>query len=110
MNTFTIDPNHNITAFASQEHARAAKIHHAEYFGSAQELAKLPVPGPRTAPSTFKLPWEGHAIKFRAEAFNVFNNVNFYNPSLSLLAPLTFGEFQQTTPPREMQFALRYEF
>ena len=63
-----------------------------------------------TLQKTFKLPWEGHAIKFRAEAFNVFNNVNFYNPSLSLLAPLTFGEFQQATPPREMQFALRYEF
>ena len=29
---------------------------------------------------------------------------------LALTAPLTFGEFQQTMPPREMQFALRYEF
>ena len=29
---------------------------------------------------------------------------------VALTAPLTFGEFQQTTPPREMQFALRYEF
>src|ERR1035437_442851 len=41
MNTFTIDANNNITAFASLEEARAAKIHDAEYFGSSQELAKL---------------------------------------------------------------------
>jgi hypothetical protein len=41
MNTFTIDANHNITAFVLLEEARAAKIHNAEYFGSSQELAKL---------------------------------------------------------------------
>jgi uncharacterized protein DUF3489 len=41
MNTFTIDANSNITAFASLEEARAAKIHNAEYFGSSQELTKL---------------------------------------------------------------------
>jgi hypothetical protein len=41
MNTFTIDANNNITAFASLDEARAAKIHNAEYFGSSQELAKL---------------------------------------------------------------------
>ena len=63
-----------------------------------------------TLQKTFKLPKEGHVIRFRAEAFNAFNTVNFTNPSLALTAPLTFGEFQQTTPPREMQFALRYEF
>jgi hypothetical protein len=48
MNTFTIDPNNNITAFASLVEARAAKIHHAEYFGSPQELAKLVGSWPRT--------------------------------------------------------------
>ena len=53
---------------------------------------------------------EGHVLRFRAEAFNAFNTVNFTNPSLALTAPLTFGQFQQTTPPREVQFALRYEF
>jgi hypothetical protein len=58
----------------------------------------------------FPLPWEGHRLQFRAEAFNVFNNVNYSNPSLSLQAPGTFGEFQGVGDPRVMQFALRYEF
>jgi hypothetical protein len=59
---------------------------------------------------SFPLPWEGHSIQFRAEAYNAFNNVNFIQPSLALSNPGTFGEYQNTTPPREMQFALRYEF
>jgi Carboxypeptidase regulatory-like domain len=58
----------------------------------------------------FKLRWESQRIQFRAEAFNVFNNVNFTNPSLALTAPSTFGEFQGVMDPRVMQFALRYEF
>ena len=63
-----------------------------------------------TLAKSFKLPWEHQRLQFRAEAFNAFNNVNFTNPSLSLLAPLTFGEFQGVMPARVMQFALRYEF
>jgi len=59
---------------------------------------------------SFKLPWEGQTIQFRAEAFNLFNHPNFTNPSLSLQSPLTFGEFQGSMAPRSMQFALRYEF
>ncbi len=59
---------------------------------------------------SFRLPWEGHKLQFRAEAFNAFNHANFTNPSLSLESPQTFGEFQGTLPPRSMQFALRYEF
>src|SRR5260370_205466 len=38
------------------------------------------------------------------------NPGNFPNPSLALTGPVTFGEFQQAPPPREMQFALRFEF
>jgi hypothetical protein len=41
MSTFTIDPNNNIAAFASQDEATAAPINNAEYFGSARELNKL---------------------------------------------------------------------
>jgi len=58
----------------------------------------------------FQLPRESQRIQFRAEAFNVFNNVNFTNPSLALTAPSTFGEYQGVMDPRVMQFALRYEF
>ena len=50
MNTFTIDATNNITAFASLEEARAAKINNAEYFGSAQELAKLAASWPARRP------------------------------------------------------------
>jgi hypothetical protein len=50
MNTFTIDTNNNITAFASLDQARAAKIHNSEYFGSSQELAKLVACWPRNRP------------------------------------------------------------
>lgn len=59
---------------------------------------------------SFPMPWEGQRIQFRAEAYNAFNNVNFIQPSLALYNPATFGEYQNTMPPREMQFALRYEF
>jgi hypothetical protein len=59
---------------------------------------------------SFKLPWEGKRLTFRAEAFNLFNHPNFTNPSLSLESPQTFGEYQGTLEPRSMQFALRFEF
>jgi uncharacterized protein (DUF1501 family) len=51
MNTFTIDANNNITAFASLEEARAAKINRAEYFGSAQELTQLMASWPSKRPA-----------------------------------------------------------
>jgi hypothetical protein len=50
MNTFTIDANNNIMAFASLDDARAAKIHNSEYFGSSQELANLVASWPRIRP------------------------------------------------------------
>ena len=62
------------------------------------------------ATKAFFLPFEGHRLVLRAEAFNAFNNVNFFNPILRLDRPGTFGEYQAASPPRVMQFALRYEF
>jgi hypothetical protein len=74
----------------------------------------------------FRMPWEGHALQFRAEAFNAFNFVNFtygnaYTSSstgqyttgignLALTSPTTFGEFTGTTDPRVFQMSLRYNF
>ena len=64
-----------------------------------------------TLAKSFRLPHEGQRIQFRAEAFNVFNNVNFHQPEpLRCTSPLTFGEFQGVMEPRVMQFALRLEF
>ena len=53
---------------------------------------------------------ETHSVLFRAEAFNVFNNVNFTGLSTNLDAPASFGKFSGTTAARILQGALRYEF
>ena len=48
-------------------------------------------------------------FQFRFEAFNLFNNVNFANPT----ATVTSGNFMRITSasdPRILQFALRFEF
>lgn len=73
----------------------------------------------------FQMPWEGHALQLRVEAFNAFNFVNFtYGATntasngqysvginnLSLTSPSTFGEFTSTMDPRVMQMSLRYSF
>jgi hypothetical protein len=58
----------------------------------------------------FRLPFEGHSIQIRAEAFNAFNHANFTNPNLDASSPSTFGQYTQDTGPRVMQFAARYEF
>ena len=61
----------------------------------------------------FALPWEGHRVQLRAEAFNAFNNVNFTFPTtttLSLSNRSTFGQFTGVMALRVIQFALRYEF
>jgi hypothetical protein len=59
---------------------------------------------------SFQLPWEGQRIQLRGEAFNAFNNVNFYDPVLDATSSSTFGEYQYAQPGRVMQFGLRYEF
>ena len=62
----------------------------------------------------FALPWkEGHSIQFRWEVFNVLNNVRFdvRSISLDLGNASSFGKYSDTlTPPRVMQFGLRYDF
>lgn len=65
-----------------------------------------------SASKFFKLPWEGHRVQLRAEAFNSLNNVNFLNSSVttSIQSPSTFGQFSTAADARVMQFALRYEF
>jgi hypothetical protein len=78
---------------------------------------------------TFKMPWEGHALQFRWEVFNVTNTQRFDGTTISDLSlgrdpflgtsnPTSdFGQFTSTQAPlnetkagRVMQFALRYTF
>jgi hypothetical protein len=62
------------------------------------------------ASKRFMLPFEGHSISLRGEAFNAFNNVNFFDAVLRTDRTSTFGEYQRAMPARVMQFALRYSF
>ena len=51
---------------------------------------------------------ESRKIEFRAEAFNVFNHVNFDNPSATLSS--SFGSISSAKDPRQMQFGARFVF
>ena len=52
---------------------------------------------------------EKRSLQFRAEAFNVFNNVNFYNPDHTQ-ADGQFGQITVARDPRILQFALKVMF
>ena len=63
----------------------------------------------------FQMPFEGHSLQFRAEAFNLTNSVRFNTSVLGTLDLSTgsgsFGNYSLLmVPPRVMQFGLRYEF
>jgi outer membrane receptor protein involved in Fe transport len=53
---------------------------------------------------------ETQGLEFRAEFFNLFNNVNFANP-VNIVTSENFGQIASTTTgPRVIQFALKYSF
>ena len=58
-----------------------------------------------------KFPIRGsHALEFRTEFFNVPNTVNFSDP-IGAMNNANFGRItSQRTPPRQIQFSLRYRF
>ncbi len=60
---------------------------------------------------SFKMPYkESHKLQFRVEMFNAFNNVSFNFPNANINSG-SFGRItSEVTAPREMQFALRYDF
>jgi hypothetical protein len=62
----------------------------------------------------FIMPYkESHSVQFRWEVFNVPNAVRFdiSTASLDVSSTGTFGKYTSLLEqPREMQFALRYEF
>lgn len=50
-------------------------------------------------------------VTFSAEFFNVFNHVNFLDPSVSLQSPQTFGVITtQGNDPRQIQIGMRFDF
>jgi hypothetical protein len=55
---------------------------------------------------------EKYKIQFRAEAFNVFNTVNFNNPATKGIATLSssFGVITTAQQSRQMQFGARFTF
>jgi hypothetical protein len=54
---------------------------------------------------------ERQGISFRAEAYNLFNNVNFGPPNINLSVPGTFGKISAAVGnPRILQMALRLDF
>jgi hypothetical protein len=60
----------------------------------------------------FKLPWEGQRLQLRADAFNLFNVNMFGLPNANFNSTGTpFGAITTSSnAPREMQFAIRWDF
>ncbi|MBI3693307.1 MAG: TonB-dependent receptor, partial [Acidobacteria bacterium] len=56
----------------------------------------------------FPIP-ESRKLQFRAEFFNLFNQVNFGNPNATLTSP-NFGRILGAGAPRIVQFSLKFSF
>jgi len=84
-------------------------------FGDFGQLGRNIIVGPKqvnTDPSIMKLipVTESQRVEFRAEFFNLFNNVNWANP-VNIASSANFGQIASTTTgPRVVQFALKYTF
>ena len=58
----------------------------------------------------FRMPWEGHALQFRMEAFNILNHPVWGNPNTNVLSA-GFGTITGTAVSmRQVQLALKYKF
>ena len=59
----------------------------------------------------FRLPWEGHRLQLRMEAYNAFNHHVFSLPAANINNSATFGRITTSaSAARELQFAVRYDF
>jgi hypothetical protein len=83
--------------------------------GTFGNTGKGIIPGPgffdtdfgllRTIPLTERM-----SLQFRAEFFNLFNSVNFSAPDVSTADGPVFGTITSASPPRILQFALKFLF
>ena len=98
------NPYFDTTAFASPS-----------AFGDFGQLGRNIIRGPKQINTDFSIMklipvTESQRLEFRAEFFNLFNNVNFANP-VNIQSSYNFGQIATTTTgPRVVQFALKYNF
>lgn len=82
-------------------------------FGNAGRNTVMGPPGfslDFSANKNFRLPWEGHALQFRWEAFNLLNHPVWGSPVTNLSSP-QFGRINSINGSmRQMQFGLKYNF
>jgi outer membrane receptor protein involved in Fe transport len=84
-------------------------------FGDFGQLGRNIIRGPKQINTDFSIMklipvTESQRVEFRAEFFNLFNNVNFANP-VNIASSGNFGQIATTTTgPRVIQFALKYSF
>ncbi len=84
--------------------------------GQTGNVARTLINGPRSINVNMALLknirfTESMRVQLRAEAFNVFNSVNFFNNTqLANVNSTVFGQITQAADPRILQFAARFEF
>ena len=59
---------------------------------------------------SFPMPWEGHQLLFRAEAFNTFNHPQFGAPNATQGSGIMGAITSTNIDNRELQLALKYIF
>jgi hypothetical protein len=85
-------------------------------FGDFGQLGRNIIRGPKQIDTDLSIiksipVTESQRLEFRAEFFNLFNNVNFANPVNIISPSVNFGSIVSTTTgPRVIQFALKYTF
>ena len=83
--------------------------------GDFGQLGRNILPGPKQINTDFAVMKsfpirEAQRIEFRAEFFNLFNNVN-WAPPINIQSSANFGQIPATTTgPRVIQFALKFSF